>query len=188
MTIEKLFHQEIRDKKRTGSGAFHKRGKGVRHGMRGIKFQYDFLTAKEKRMLNGECVVSNMYTEIISKAAFDEKEKDIQKAMLTKWRELYSNSKIMKEMGITGQGTLAKYLKDLDVPKKQRGGKKPTRVISEMSVPELQEVKLLSNGLHLEYRGEYTSEQLNKIFTKLQLITDGEPNKYAFHVSLTERA
>lgn len=187
MNIEKLFHEDIRDKKRIGSGSFHKRGKGVRHTIRGIKTPYDFMKPKERRLLNGECVISNMYTNIISKAEFDQKDKDIQKAMLTKWRTLYSNSKIMKGMGITGQATLAKYISDLDIPKKYRGGKKPKRVMSELSIEETREIKLLTGGLNLEYRGEYSAEELAKIFTKLQLLIDGEENKFVLNVSLMER-
>lgn len=42
-------------------------------------------------------------------------------------------------------------------------------------------------GLHLEYNGIYDAEQLSKIFTKLQLITDGEQCKYQLNISLSEK-
>ena len=42
-------------------------------------------------------------------------------------------------------------------------------------------------GLHLEYNGIYDAEQLSKIFTKLQLITDGEECKFQLNISLSEK-
>ena len=41
-------------------------------------------------------------------------------------------------------------------------------------------------GLHLNYNGIYDAEQLSKIFTKLQLLTDEENCKFKLHISLTE--
>lgn len=43
-----------------------------------------------------------------------------------------------------------------------------------------------SNGLNLQYNGEYTAEQLVKLFTKLQLITEGEENKFKLSINLVE--
>ena len=45
---------------------------------------------------------------------------------------------------------------------------------------------LLTKGLHLEYNGTYDVEALSKIFTKLQLIIDGDTNKYNISLSLSE--
>ena len=42
-------------------------------------------------------------------------------------------------------------------------------------------------GLQLEYNGIYDAEQLSKIFTKLQLLTDGEECKYHMNIKLTEK-
>ena len=51
---------------------------------------------------------------------------------------------------------------------------------------EPQQVELIKTGLNLEYIGEYNAEQLSKIFTKLQLIIDGEENKFSIKISLRE--
>jgi hypothetical protein len=48
-------------------------------------------------------------------------------------------------------------------------------------------MRILTQGLHLEYNGEFDAEQLSKIFTKLQLVTDGEENKFYLSISLTEK-
>ena len=42
-------------------------------------------------------------------------------------------------------------------------------------------------GLQLEYNGIYNAEQLSKIFTKLQLMTDGEECKFQLNIKLTEK-
>lgn len=45
---------------------------------------------------------------------------------------------------------------------------------------------LVTKGLHLEYNGNYDVEALNRLFTKLQLLVDGEPSKYRISLSLSE--
>ncbi len=181
--IDQLFYEDVREKKRIGSGAFHKRGKGVRQGMRGIKMPYDFMKTKERNKLNGECVVSNMYDAIITREEFEQKDDETKKRLLTKWRELYSNKEIMQGMGITAAGTFAKYINELKIPKKSKIKK------SNFIAPSKQEqvVKLLNTGLHLEYSGSYNSDQINKILTKLQLLIEGEENNFTINISITEQ-
>jgi hypothetical protein len=208
--IEKLFKDDIREKKKTGSGAFHMRGKGVRHGFNGaLRTPYHFMKTKEKNKLNGEVECFNMYETIIPWNEFDLKDKDQQKVLLTRWRELYPNQKIMDELG-EGMGrkfntqSFADLVNSLGCPPKQKGGSQPraykprkaktvaidppiTKEEAQETIKEVREVMLLTKGLHLEYNGEYNSEQLTKIFTKLQLITDGEENKFVLSISITER-
>lgn len=51
--IERLFQDDIREKRKTGSGSFHKRGKGVKHGLSGaLKTPYHYMKTKEKNKLN----------------------------------------------------------------------------------------------------------------------------------------
>lgn len=48
-TYERMFQDEIREKKTIGRGVFSRRGKGVKHTIRGIKTPYDYLSTKEKK-------------------------------------------------------------------------------------------------------------------------------------------
>ena len=66
----KLFEMDIREKKRAGSGSFHKKGKGVKHTVRGIKNPYDLMKGKEKREYAkaGEIMTTNIYDKIIPRA------------------------------------------------------------------------------------------------------------------------
>ena len=219
--IEKIFIDDIREKKRTGRGAFAKTGKGSeRAGVKGgLKTPYSFMTTRERKKLNGEVRKFNMYETIIRKEEFFLKDVETQKAMLTRWREIYSNKKIMEEMGVKGNAGFHNIIKELGVPMKQnRIDKKGNRKASikpslleqiEATQKELATVgqapqpsntttpivnnfvqqtpvKIITNGLHLEYNGKFSSEQINKIFTKLQLLVDGEENEFNIELRITE--
>ena len=205
-TYERMFHEDIQDKKRTGRGVFSRVGKGVKHTIRGVKTPYDFLSNKERKKLNSEVREFNMYENILDREEFDKKDRDTQRAMLIKWRELYDNTEIMSQMGIRGNNSYHKIIKDLEIPPKPRGGartgprkRKATTQTQRIEQPQevkpkeipietVQQnpVKILINGLHLEYNGIYNSDQLSRIFTKLQLLTDGEDSDYYLTLTLTE--
>lgn len=185
INIQKIFNEDIRDKKRIGRGAFSKRGKGVKHVIRGIKTPYDFMKTKERKKLNGECVISNMYDEIITRSEFDTKDTETQKRLLIRWRELYSNKEIMLKMGITASGTFSKYINELKIPKKSSKKAKANYLAPSKQVEAV--TQLLNTGLRLEYNGTYNSEQLGKILTKLQLLIENEENDFVVNISLIER-
>jgi hypothetical protein len=160
--------------------------------------------------------------------------------MLTRWREIFDNTKIRKEMGISNS-EFYRIVSDLKLPRKSttevmskaREGKakvkaeklkekKPNKNLLEkledamglslseapqveeapqqeialkeepknnytQQAPEVFKPMLITKGLHLEYNGDYTADQLTKIFTKLQVLTDGEENKFSLSISLSER-
>lgn len=199
--VEKIFYQDIRDKRKSSSGAFHKKGHGViSKSNAALRTPYHFMSNKERKKLNSEVVTTFMYETVITRNEFELKDKETQKAMMLKWRELYSNAHIMKEMGITGNATFAKIVNDLELPKKlyrkgRKAAKPKTEQLSLDAVKEsTQEMvisnvpsKLIMNGLALEYNGTYEAEAINKILTKVQLLLDGEVNKFEVHISVVER-
>lgn len=199
--IERIFLDEIREKRKTGSGAFHRRGKGVKHNVNGaLRTPYHFMKEKERKKLNGEVVVSFMYETILQKEEFLLKSTEVQKLMLTRWREIYSNERIKKEMGFSNK-PFFDLVEKLDLPKKVRKGSKPremkkNKVVAATPVSELPNLPsvisepktiLITSGLHLQYNGTYNAEELNKIFTKLQLITDGEEKDFNLAIAISER-
>ena len=210
--VERLFREDIRDKRKAGSGSFHKRGKGVKHGISGaLKTPYHYMTTKEKKKLNGEVKVSFMYETVIPMREFKLKDEETQRAMLIRWRELFENKHIIKEMGI-GNNTLYGLIEELNLPKKPRGGTRagagkriakqkalkavsisPEKEVEEIEKVEKKEIEteviktsLVTKGLHLEYNGEFDIEALNRLFTKLQLMIDGETCKYNISLYLSE--
>lgn len=223
MDFEKEFKSEVYEKKQLTYGHRAKTGGGRRAGYRGVKTEYDFLSRKERKKLNGEVVVSNLNDIVIVKEEFDTLAEERQKELLIHWRELYDNKTIMDHMGIKGSNTFHRYVKELDLPKKARGGnnnkfgrkgaatvkrEKAPQISLQFEEPQQHSIKdtiqtaltkmddvqqptksILQTveGLHLEYNGIYDAEQLSKIFTKLQLITDGEQCKFKLNISLSEK-
>jgi hypothetical protein len=211
--IEKLFMEEVREKKKIGTGAFHLRGKGVKHGFNGaLRTPYHFMKTKERNKLNGEVETYNMFTSIIPYKEFELKDLETQKNLLTNWRGVFDNEKIMGEMKISNKRYFD-LINELQLPKKRRGGagnvkKGRMKKLASENLPisnnlqfELPEItedktkikiepqmqKIITKGLYLEYNGEYDAEALNKLFTKLQLVLDGELNKFNITLSLTEK-
>lgn len=202
---EGIFELEVREKRNQAFLNKSKTGsKGGSSSRKGMRTPFDSMTAKEKRKLNGEVQVT-MYETILNHEEFALKDESLQKLMLTRWRELYDNIKIMKDMGLTN-ANYYKIVGALGLTQKRGGYVKRKTVLKgkdteektkapepilepQTKAVEIQEPQpiLLTRGLHLEYNGEYTAEQLQKIFTKLQLITEGEENKFTLAISLTER-
>jgi hypothetical protein len=221
--IEKMLIEDMREKRKIGSGSFHKRGKGVKHGMSGaLRTPSYYMSNKEKKKLNGEVTVSNMYETLIPFKEFDLKDRETQKSILTKWRELHDNLTIRKGLGISNKA-FYDLVAELEIPRKRRiepgrtKRNKPKQAKVQIAPKkslmetmqflgeerEVLEVKeevakevvkeeppvkslLVTNGLHLEYNGSYQVEALSTLFTKLQLLLEGEPNKYRISLSLSE--
>ena len=100
MTDEKYtFIEDLRDKKRTATGAYHKRthcGKGG-----AIRFPSDFKTKKELNAMNGE-VKSYKLNDPMSWAEFKAMPDDIKIAYITALRKKYnvSDTKIAAMLGV----------------------------------------------------------------------------------------
>jgi hypothetical protein len=199
--LKKVYTEEIREKKKAGNGSFHKRGKGVKHGFNSaLRTASYFMKAKEKRSLNGEVVVSNMYETVLHKDEFILKDEETQKLLLTRWREIYTNTNIIKLMGLSTQGYY-NLIEKYQIPKKAQGGARPNTgkrkaktlaiVETKKEIVETPEEKikplLITYGLHLEYNGQYTADEISKIFTKLTLLVEGEEAKFNLSLSLTEK-
>jgi predicted DNA-binding transcriptional regulator AlpA len=221
--IEKMFKDDIREKKKAGNGVHSRRGKGVKHGLSGaLRTSSYYMSNKEKKKLSGEVTVSNMYENIIPIEEFELKDIETQKLMLIRWREIHDNSTIRSQMKLNNS-QFYDLVNDLKIPKKSKtGGRvakskakvdKPKQTKAIAIEPVQQEINLQpswsatptntlefveppyklvqpipepTNGLNLQYNGEYTAEQLVKLFTKLQLITEGEENKFKLAINLIE--
>jgi hypothetical protein len=202
-----LFQEEIRHKKNQAYSNKARTGRGSSKSRKGMSTPFDFMNKAEREKLNGEVTLTNLFDVIISREEFDTMEEKQQKAMLTRWREIYPNEKIMKEMGITASSTFSKYITALDIPRKGRVNtgrprKNPIKktenkqaLAPTAQAPEptpivdnfvQQPVKLITSGLHLEYNGKFSSEQINHIFTKLQLLIEGEKNDFNIELRITE--
>lgn len=133
--IERLFYEDVREKKKTGSGSFHKRGKGVKHGFNNaLRTPSYYMKKKEKDKLNGEVKMFNMYSNPITMEEFKTFDISLQKEMLAKWRDEYDNATIRKGMGLTNVQYYA-LVSALDLPKKVKtGGRKPMKQKREAKI------------------------------------------------------
>lgn len=222
--VERIFNDDIREKRKAGSGSFHKRGKGVKHGMSGaLRTPSFYMSNKEKKKLNGEVKVSYMYETIIPINEFELKDKETQRAMLTKWREEHDNLTIRNILGVSNKA-FYDLVADLGIPKKRRidledSKRKPKPKQAKVSITpkkslmdtmqflgeerEVLEVKkevakeiekieekntpvLVTTGMQLTYNKIYGEEELNNIFTKCQIMVEGENKKFQLTLSLTE--
>lgn len=203
-----LFEEEIRQKQKERSALRSKTGsKGSSRSRKGVRTPFDFMTTKEKRKLNSEVSVKNLFDLLQSKKEFETYPPAKQTEILTRWREIYPNTKIMESLEIQSQGAFNTLLERLNVPKKRSWSRKPKeqprsgKLIGKEKVPskenaekvaapvdpviEKMDVTIL-DGLNLKYNGAYNSEQLSKILTKLQLLVDGEENNFIVSISLQE--
>jgi hypothetical protein len=193
------------------------RGKGVKHGISGaFRTPSYFMTNKEKKLLNGEVETFNMYETIIGIEEFKLKDEQIQKAMLTKWREIYDNAKIRSELGLSNKA-FYDLVAELKVPKKTRieGPKRAGR--PKVAKPEIKQKELpkknlldlveeavkedtlklqektaevspvlVSSGITFNYDQISDIETLNRILTKCQLLMEDEPHKFRLEIRLSE--
>ncbi|MCT1390138.1 hypothetical protein ACPOM7_17530 [Peribacillus castrilensis] len=172
--IERLFNEEIRDKKKTGSGSFKRTGKGVKNGIRGgMRFPYQNLSRKEQKEYTkpGEVKVFNLNDVLPIKSLVNKPEKE-QRELLERWRNLYTNEVIYKKMG-TSQNRYYKLLKKLNVEKKPAfSGKSKEKKKVELSllgqfkedIPDYQTFLGIERAQQIElmahYDKKYTVEQL----------------------------
>lgn len=211
---EKLFNDEIRDKKRTASGVHHKAGKNGYVG--NMRFPSDILSRKEKKIYKGtsKVTISNLYDEIITVEEFEKLEIHEQRNMLAYWRNTYNNKTITDGMGIWN----ARYYKlvaDLGLPKARRVNSEPRKAtvktapkepaiqsaiqsslmeheaappapVAAPPAPVVQEI--IIEGLHLSFIGTYDAEKIQKQLSKFDLMLEGEEDDFYIEMKIMQRA
>lgn len=123
MTDEKFtFIEDLRDKKKTATGAYHKRthcGKGG-----AVKFPSDFMTKKEIAAMNGE-VKSYKLNGPMTWAEFKAMPDDIKIVYIKALREKFdvADTKIALMLGV-GQKTVSNETRRLGIPSTSKGKQK----------------------------------------------------------------
>lgn len=122
--VERIFNQDIREKKLAGYGASKRTGKGVRHGIRGgMRTPSSLMTKREKKeyMKPGELIVSNVY-EFMEWNQFKQLGEIQQKDLLIRWREKFTNTEIMKNMGLSDHNAYYRTVKKLGLSSHKYAG------------------------------------------------------------------
>src|SRR5699024_10856168 len=94
--VEKIFNDDIRNKKRTGEG-IHKR-KGKRGYVGRMVTTVDLLKGEEKKAYKqaGELKQMNVYDKLITLYELNTFDKEVQQQIILNWRKKYSVSEISK--------------------------------------------------------------------------------------------
>jgi hypothetical protein len=204
---EKLFFEDIREKKRTASGVHHKTGKNGYVGT--MRFPSDIMNRKDKMRYRraGKVVTSNIYDEILPIEEFIQLETYEQRNRLQYLRNEKSNKEILQGMGISSK-RYYDIVAELDLPKAPRGKQKQQRKATakkqepkfvaisvekeDVDVPEVQEQKeqvqqMIVEGLNLVFQGTYNAEMIQKQLTKFSLILEDEPEEFYFEFRLMQK-
>lgn len=210
-----IFELEVKEKKSQAYNNRARSGtKGGSKSRKGMSTPYDFMTTSQKKELNGKVEVFNMYETVLTISEFELKSEETQKDLLTRWRDVYDNDHIKTELGISYKH-FYELVKRLDIPKKTRiettsrtGKAKQAKSKTVPKTPQRQKQSLLdlaveqvkipeqakeesvavltSKGWTLAYNNIYSPEELSTIFTKAQLMVEGEKRKFELSFTLTE--
>ena len=201
--IERLFYDEVRQKKRTASGVHHKTGKNGYTGT--IRFPSDIMNRKDKMRYRraGKVLTTNMFDKIISINEFEELETFEKRNRLMYWRNEKNNKDILKGLGISSK-RYYEIVAELDLPKAPRGKTKPTRkatasikkqpietttvAVQTGTVPEAPQVQeIIVEGLNLVFHGTYKAEQIKRHLTKFITLLDEEPDDFYLEFRLMQK-
>lgn len=202
---ERLFYEDVRDKKKTASGVHHKTGKKGYVGK--MLFPSDIMSRKDKynHRKAGKIVTSNLYREILTIDQFRKLETEEQKNMMLYWRNEYTNGEIKKAMGIANS-PYYKLVAELGLPKAPRGAVKgrprtaktkivatapkqeAAPVVAPPAAPETPVQEIMVNGIYLVYNGVFSPEMIQNQILKFGSMLDGETDDFYIELKLMQKS
>lgn len=214
--IQKMFEQEVREKKRIGSNIYSRTGTRGYTGT--IRSAHDLLKGKAKREYegNGKVVTTNIYDRILPKEEFYALETHMKKNMFSYWYLTYGIKAIQEGMGV-GCQTVYNILNELGIPRKGKVGRigkgvsnnraeilakarevKKQKALESNSVVQVpEEIKvdapispvqtIQTEGMQLNFKGIYNAKQIEKILSKLEVLVSDEENEFYLNIELVEK-
>lgn len=212
--IERMFNQEIRDKKRTATGIHHR---ASRRGYTGtIRTQVDYLKGKEKKLYmgNGEIKVSNLYDTLENLPSFEElnnldfntakniaylaKKNFSNKQLIDYWKinnyTLYI--KVFKKFGVyegnyaTKSKSKAKEVEQLEIKevKKQVIQSDPNPIIPmPVAAAPISKVENDFTGFEVKFGGKYTGKQItDRLMNYISILAESSEYKVIFKIEETK--
>lgn len=151
--MDSIFELEVKEKRAQAFLNKSKTGaKGGSKSRKGVRTPSDYMSKKELRELNGEVRTYNM-NSLMDWKTFNEKSKEEQTRLLTHWRNIYSNAKIMDALQEGrekkfNQQSFADLVHELGVPKKNRINtgepRKPRQAKKNVAITQAEPVAKLS--------------------------------------------
>lgn len=184
--IERMFNQEIRDKKRTATGIHHR---ASRRGYTGtIRTQVDYLKGKAKKEYTkaGEIKVSNMYDKIENVPSIKELEEmdyNTAKAIVHKIREKHTTKELAGYWKISGYGLYNKIFTKYGIdykkgPRKAQEKAQDAKVTNQVEqlaltaaaqepvkevIKEVEKiVEYTFTGFQMKFGGVYSGKQISE--------------------------
>ncbi|PGT90113.1 hypothetical protein [Bacillus thuringiensis] len=139
MNIERLFNEEIREKKRVGSNIFSRVSTRKGGGNQALRTASYFMKGSNKyKKLSGEVETYNLNT-LLSLQEFETKNKSQQRMFMEAWRGKYKAKEIQKGMGIS-KNIYYKLVEELGLQTDSlgRGKRRDAQKLIELSEEELQ--------------------------------------------------
>jgi predicted DNA-binding protein YlxM (UPF0122 family) len=195
--IEKLFNQDVRDKKVTARGVH---GQASKRGFVGkVYTPSDFLDGRSKKGRiyrgTGKVEVWNMYEQIIPFEKFQELDDEKQKEILTKYQDKYTVDEICDAWGLKNQYHYYKIAKGLNLPprkkklfkktkqktKEQKSGEQTSETSEKTMTP-------IQNALSINLDGTYQAEEASKYLEKLAfLLADMQGREVEIKLSIQHK-
>lgn len=148
--IEKIFNKDVRYKKTVGRSASKRASRTGRIGLKGVKTASDYMTAKEKRKLNGEVRMTNKYYELENLPVWEDfvknKSDETIKDILTKLKSKYTQRELTETFAISPGKLYYSYQKyGVAYEKRSESGARGTaaqREFNKKSRLKMQEMRL----------------------------------------------
>lgn len=158
MNIERMFQIEVRDKKRTASGVYHRASRrGYIRG--GMKTPSDYLSKREKNKLNGKVKVYNMfekYSVLENVPQINEIEKMSKNEKISLYKFLkreYSNSTLQKHWNISSGTLYSKIYKKYGLYEPRRSMNMPKVTGLYKSIAEVPSIKAILEMTESQRKG-----------------------------------
>lgn len=163
MNIERLFNEEIRDKKRIGSNIFSRVSTRKGGGNQALRTPSYFMQGSNKyKKLSGDVEVYNL-NDVISYQEFSVKNKGQQRMFIEAWKAKYKAREIQDKMGIS-KNVYYKILENLDIPTDSGRGRRAKQAgVADLTV--------LSDEDMAKYMDNFIDFSLFKNIPKHQQIT-----------------
>lgn len=198
--IERMFREEVRDKKITGYGIHSRKGKRGYVGK--MMFPTDFMSRKEKQQYRkaGKVVTTNLYDEItMNYNQWKVLKEEDQKKYMQEWRNRFTLPEISEKLG-AGESTIWSKCKQLGITSGKRGYRKRTAVtkttildtgkqqtidkqpVSSIAVKPIEVFEPMvipkTNGMHLSLTGTYAAEEIVRKLTNFSVLLSEEKTKF----------
>lgn len=198
---ERVFHEDVREKRKAASGVHSKTGKKGYVGK--MLFPTDIMSRKDKYNYRkaGKIVSTNLYEEILTIDEFEKLEDFEKRNRMQYWRNQYQAKDVKKGMGI-GAKRYYEIISELGLPKGQRGVRKgaqrtaatksaaitPKETAAPTITPEPPVQEILVNGIHFVYSGNFSATHIQNQLLKFASLLDGETDEFYVELKLMQKS